>query len=92
MDQQQCQSCSMKDHCSQVYKTLGESKIPNVLTKVILAFLLPLILFILTIVAAERLLTEKLINEAAINLISFAAAAAVIFLYLIILKIWRRNN
>lgn len=92
MDQQQCQSCGMRDRCGQVYKKLGESKMPNVLTKVILAFLLPLILFIFSIVMAEKLLIEKLKSEAARNLAAFAAALAVIFLYLFILKLWRRNN
>lgn len=92
MDQQQCRSCAMKDRCSQVYQTLGESKVPNVLGKVVLAFLLPLILFIISVVAAERLLTDRLINPAAGSLISFVAAAAVVTIYLIILKIWRRKN
>jgi hypothetical protein len=95
MDQQQCQSCGMKDSCKEVYKQLGECKAPNVLTKVILAFLLPLILFIFSIVLGDRLLIEKLKSEKAANLAAFGAAIAVVFLYLIILKLLnfrRRNN
>ncbi|OQA03228.1 MAG: Positive regulator of sigma(E), RseC/MucC [Planctomycetes bacterium ADurb.Bin401] len=92
MDQQQCQSCSMKDHCGTVYKALGESKVPNVLGKVILAFLLPLLLFIISVVGAERLLTGRLMNRTAGSLISFVLALAAVFVYLIILKLWRRNN
>jgi len=95
MDQQQCQNCGMKDHCQEVYKKLGESKTPNVLTKVILAFLLPLILFIFSIVAGERLLIEKLKDAKAVSIIAFALAIAVVFLYVITLKLLkfrRRNN
>jgi uncharacterized membrane protein (DUF373 family) len=95
MDQQQCQSCGMKDSCKEVYKQLGECKAPNVLTKVIMAFLLPLILFIFSIVLFDRLLIEKLKSERASNLAAFGAAIAIVFLYLLFLKLLnfrRRNN
>jgi len=92
MDQQQCQNCEQKHNCQEVYKRLGQSKAPKVLSKVILAFLLPLILFIFSIAAAERLLNESLKSEATRNLAAFAAGILVVFLYLIILKLWRRKN
>ena len=92
MDQQQCQNCDQKHNCQEVYKQLGQSKAPKVLSKAILAFLLPLILFIFSLIAGERLLIEKLKSEAARNLAAFAAAVLVVFLYLIILKLWRRKN
>jgi len=87
MDQQQCQSCGMKDRCQEVYKKLGESNAPNVLTKVILAFLLPLILFIFSIVAGERLLIEKLKSKTAVDAVAFAFAAAIVLLYVLTLKL-----
>jgi len=92
MEQQQCQNCDQKHNCQEVYKQLGQSTAPSVLTKVILAFLLPLVLFIFSIVMAERLLIEKLKSDATRNLAVFALAIAVVFLYLIVLKLWRRNN
>ncbi|MFA5293747.1 MAG: SoxR reducing system RseC family protein [Phycisphaerae bacterium] len=92
MDQQQCQNCGQRQSCEKVYEQLGRSKGPKVLLKVIQAFLLPLILFIFSLAAAERLLTEKLKSEAGKNLTAFAAAVLVVFLYLAILKIWRRKN
>ncbi len=95
MDQQQCQSCGMKDHCQEAYKKLGESDVPNVLTKVILAFLVPLILFIFSIVVGERLLIEKLKDTKAVNIIAFALSIAVVLLYistLKLLKFRRRQN
>ncbi|MEN6384293.1 MAG: SoxR reducing system RseC family protein [Phycisphaerales bacterium] len=88
MDQQQCQSCGMRNSCKEAYKKLGESEAPNVLTKVILAFLLPLILFILSIVMGERLLIEKLKSEKSANLAAFAAAVIMVFLYLLVIKIF----
>jgi hypothetical protein len=95
MEQQQCQSCGMKDSCKEAYKQLGESNTPNVLTKVVLAFLLPLILFIFSIVAGEKLLAEKLKSKIAVDAIAFASAIAIVFLYigtLKLLKFRRRHN
>ncbi|OHB58181.1 MAG: hypothetical protein A2Y12_07930 [Planctomycetes bacterium GWF2_42_9] len=95
MDQQQCQSCGMKDHCQEVYKKLGECKSPSVLTKVISAFLLPLILFIISIVLGQKFLLETLKSERKADLAAFAAAIVVVFMYLLALKvinIWRRQN
>jgi superfamily II RNA helicase len=92
MDQQQCQNCGQRQSCKETYKQLGRSKEPNVLSKVIQAFLLPLILFIFSLAVVERLLTEKLKSEAGRNFLALAAAALVVFLYLVILKLWRRKN
>jgi membrane protein YdbS with pleckstrin-like domain len=87
MDQQQCQDCGMKDHCQEVYKKLGESNAPNVLTKVILAFLLPLILFICSIVVGEGLLIEKLESKTAVDAAAFVFAVAIVLLYVLTLKL-----
>mgnify|MGYP003801798133 CR=1 FL=1 len=83
----------MKDSCKEAYRKLGESKAPNVLTKVILAFLLPLILFILSIAAFERLLTDdKLKTEMTAELGAFAGGIAVVFVYLIILNFFLKRS
>ena len=92
MDQQQCQNCEQKHNCQEVYKQLGQSKAPKVLSKVILAFLLPLILFVFSIAITEKRLNETLKSEAIRDLAAFAAGVLVVFLYLIVLKLWRRNN
>ncbi|MBN1788530.1 MAG: hypothetical protein JW806_09090 [Sedimentisphaerales bacterium] len=86
---QQCDSCGQKDSCQEVYQRLGNSKSPPVTLKVIQAFLLPLVLFIITLAVAERLLAERQVGPLGKNLLALAAAAAVISLYLLILKLWR---
>jgi hypothetical protein len=95
MDQHQCQSCGMQDTCKEAYKKLGECNAPSVLTKVISAFLLPLILFIISIVLGQKYLMGILKSERSADLAAFAAAVVVVFLYLLTLKvinIWRRQN
>ena len=83
MEQQQCQNCGQKHDCQQIYSRLGKSKAQKVLSKVIQAFLLPLILFTVSIAVKSRGL---------INIIALASAVLVIFLYLMILKFWSRKT
>lgn len=86
---QQCDSCGQKDHCQEVYRKLGSSKSPPVTLKIIQAFLLPLVLFIIVLAVAEKLLAERIANPLGKNVLALAAAAVVISLYLLILKLWR---
>ncbi len=86
---QQCKDCSQKDRCSQVFKEFGGSKGPSVLLKVVQAFLLPLVLFIIVLAGAEKLLAERINSLLGRSLLALAAAAAIVFLYLMVLKFRR---
>jgi len=92
VDRQECQNCEQKHNCREVYRQMADPKAPKVLRNVIQAFLLPLIIFIFSLAAAEKLLTAKLKSEAGKNFAALAAAVLAVFLYLAILKIWRRKN
>ena len=89
---QQCKNCGQKESCREAFEKLGGSKAPPVLLKAIQAFLLPLVLFIVALAVAERLLAEKLTSELGRDIISLAAAVAVVCLYLVVLKLWRSKN
>jgi hypothetical protein len=92
VDQQQCKNCDQKHNCQEVYRQISDPNGPKVLSKVIQAFLLPLIIFILVLAAAEKLLNEKLKSEAGKNLAALVIAVLAVLLYLAILKLWRRKN
>lgn len=50
MNQQEfCQDCSHKHDCRHIYRQLGHSSCPSVAIKVIVAFLLPLVVFIVSL-------------------------------------------
>jgi hypothetical protein len=58
MEQQHfCQDCHQKDDCQEIYRRLGGSKCPPVFLKVIVAFLLPMVIFIISIAIFDRILT-----------------------------------
>ena len=84
-----CDNCGQKDSSKTRYGKLGDSKLPPVLLNVVIALLLPLMFFIGTIVAAEKVFFEEVANSLWRNLFSLAAAIVVVGLYLVILKLCR---
>jgi hypothetical protein len=44
-----CQDCHYKHDCREIYRQLGHSSCPSVVRKVIVAFLLPLVVFIISL-------------------------------------------
>lgn len=91
-DQKQCQNCGQRHTCREVYRQMSDPKAPNVLWKVIQAFVVPLVIFILVLAVSEKLLAKKLQSEESRTLAAFAVSVSAILLYLVILKFWRRKN
>jgi hypothetical protein len=56
-DQYFCQSCCQKDRCEDVFRRLGEAQGPSVASGAALAFLLPIVVFIVALAVFERVLT-----------------------------------
>ncbi len=56
MEQQRiCKDCNQKHNCSEIYRQLGKFEGQSITLKVILAFLLPLVTFIITMAVFEDL-------------------------------------
>ena len=55
-----CQDCIQKRDCRNVYEQLGNDSGSSVTLKVILAFLLPLIVFIVSLAISERILARAI--------------------------------
>jgi hypothetical protein len=87
VDQQQCKNCEQRHNCQEVYRKLSDPNGPKVLSKVIQAFLVPLVIFIFSAFAADRFLAEKLKSEPVRNLAVLAMAVTAVLLYIIILNL-----
>ena len=85
-----CDNCGQKNSCQAVYEKLGNSKTPPVLLKIVTALLLPLVFFVVTVVAAEKIFFERITNPSWRNVLALVAAIAVVCLYLLIFKFLRR--
>ncbi len=56
----QCDGCSQADGCQQVYRRLGDIEGPSVTRAVLVAFLLPLVLFIASLGTCDWLLQSRI--------------------------------
>ena len=54
MSQEGCGSCCQRHDCGGIYGKLGRSEGPSVTLRVVIAFLSPILVFILSLAAAEK--------------------------------------
>ena len=55
-----CSGCGQRSSCGSVYQKLGAAKGPSVLGKSLIAFVLPIVLFLLALAAFDRLLRGRI--------------------------------
>ena len=89
MDTSQCGDCAQKHDCKSIYEHLGKTQGPSIVMRVVSAFLVPLVLFIVSLAAWFETSSKLLKNEALRTLLGILAAVAVVGLYLLILTIAR---
>jgi hypothetical protein len=53
-----CQECSRKHECQEIYQKLGKAQGPSVAFKAVAAFLLPLLIFIVSLAVFEGILAR----------------------------------
>ena len=85
-----CHNCIQKHDCSSVYEQLGNSSDASVALKAVLAFLLPLIVFIVSLAVSERVLASAISIEGLQIAISFLLALLMTFVCVFITRILMR--
>jgi len=86
-----CQDCIQKHDCQRIYEQLGDSACESVTLKVIIAFLLPLIVFIASLAVSERMIFRAINNEAVQMILSFIVALIVTSVYVLITRIFDKQ-
>ena len=88
MSQQEfCQNCNQKHSCQSLYQQLGRAKTPSVVRKVVVALLLPLIVFIVSLAAFQKFLTGTTDSKQLQSALAFLLALAAAFLFVLITKL-----
>ena len=82
-----CQNCFQKHDCKRVYEQLGSTSGPSVVIKVILAFLLPLIVFIVSLAVFERVFAEAIKNGRTLIAVNLMLALLVTFVCILITRV-----
>lgn len=81
--QEFCQECNQRHDCQEVYQQLGNVKGPSVVVKVVFAFLVPLVVFIVSLAVFERVFASVIETEqvqTAVSLLLALLAASVCIL------------
>jgi uncharacterized Tic20 family protein len=86
-----CEECGQKRECQGVYQRLGKSEGPSVVFKVVLAFLLPLVVFIGSLAAFKWILAKAIDSEEVQTVVSFVLALLVAFALILIIKVINRR-
>jgi len=82
-----CQDCIQKHDCKRIYEQLGDSPGPSVALKVILAFLLPLMVFIVSLAVFERVLAGAIDTGRMQTILSFVLALLTTFVCVLITRV-----
>ena len=73
--QHECQGCQHHNSCEDIYRRLGHSGTSPVAVKVCIAFVFPMIVFVVSMAIAQGVVKEHVSAQGA-TLISFVAALA----------------
>jgi hypothetical protein len=84
--QELCQECNQRSDCRQVYQQLGNIEGPSVVNKVIQAFLVPLVVFIASLVVFGKVLSGVVSTEQAQTVLSFVSAVLLTFVCILVTR------
>lgn len=84
-----CQQCNQRHDCGKVYEQLGNNKGPSIVWKVVLAFLLPLVVFTVSLVMFEKIFSGVLSKGPSHSILSFVTALLLTFICIILTKLIR---
>ncbi len=83
-DEKYCSNCAGTHDCKVVYEQMGKAQGPSVVKKVIVAFLLPIIVFAVCLVVLDKKLVAIIRNEQLRILLGVLFAGLVSFVYVLI--------
>jgi uncharacterized BrkB/YihY/UPF0761 family membrane protein len=90
-EEDKCKGCSYRQSCKEVYRELGRCEVPPVTFSVVMAFLLPILIFI-AILAAGLVLLKKLNPNLPATAISLALACLVTAVYILVASLIVRKR
>ena len=91
VEQDLCQQCNQRHDCGKVYEQLGKIEGPSIIRKVVLAFLLPLIVFTVSLAIFEKMLAAVLPDGKSQSALSFAAALLLTFICILLTRLISGN-
>ena len=86
-----CENCPQAHECQEVYRHLGNVKGPSIAVKVIVAFLLPMLVFVVSLAIFDRIFTGpwgvRNLSQGLQTFLSFVLAVTTTLICIVIVKI-----
>ncbi len=90
-EQEFCEDCKQKHDCQEIYKQLGDVEGPSVVIKVIVAFLLPLVVFIVSLAVFQEIFVRAISSQRLQAALSLLLAFLVTFVCILIVRVIRKR-
>jgi len=90
-EEKSCAQCEHSGRCQEVYRCLSNSKVPSVATKVVVAFLVPIAVFIVSLGVFEALLGGVISSEKTTTATACGLAVGVTMSVVVLLKMLNRR-
>jgi uncharacterized membrane protein YoaK (UPF0700 family) len=87
IEQEFCDICNQKHKCGTIYHQLGNTKGPSVAVKVVVAFLLPLVVFIISLAIFEEIFAKTISSQPVQTALSMVSALSVTFICILITRV-----
>jgi len=87
VDEESCQGCNQAHSCREMYGKLGNSKGPSVALGAVIAFLVPIVVFVISLTAVERIAGRFTARATAQTAIGLAVALAVTLLWVLAARV-----
>lgn len=91
VQQELCGQCSRRHDCGKVYEQLGNTEAPSIVRKVVLAFLLPLIVFTISLAILEKIFSEVISGGQIKSACSLVLALLVTFVFILLAQVINRR-
>jgi hypothetical protein len=82
-----CQECDQKRKCQDIYQQLGKTQGPSVAFKAVVAFLLPILIFIASLAAFKGILARTTDIKGLRTALDFLLALSVTLATMLIIKV-----
>lgn len=86
-----CQECDQKHKCQEIYQQLGKAQGPSVVFKAVVAFLLPILIFIASLASFEGILVRTTDIKELRIVLDFLLALSVTLAMVLIIKVINKH-
>lgn len=90
-DQGICGKCSQSDSCKEAYQRIADNKGPSVLGKVLIAFAIPLLSFVVAVAVFQQLTDRLMPSRWGATVLSFVLAVGTTVLVVAVTRVVNRR-